>query len=726
MAESSSNPPPPSSTGMGDDKDENIIERRSLRDYYIILRERVWIALPLALLVSIGLGYYQSRETPMYMASATIQFEKPEKVVTTQGVADPTITSEIDLNTHIQVLRSGNLRAKVAASFTPEELKILQEPFLKNPVPGAVPPSAGELLGSVAIDPVRLSLLIQITVRHQGAKAAALVANRYVDQFMIRLREQMSGINEDAVKQLNEAAERLRKESGEKDQKLQTYMKEHKLGTSLDVTTNTIKAHLIAIDAARTSAHLEVLRLQNEFSQVEAYQSSGRNLYEISAIASHGTVPVLRGQLAAAENLQSELAGRYLERHPEMIKITNTISSLTDQLNAATALAIADLKTSLSKARDNEVALEKDYALNEQENLHLRDLNTEYGNLQQEADAAKKQYMEVLDRKSQTTTLRNIENQKVPLHPLDSATVPGGPYAPNLSRIIKTCAGIGILVFIGVAVGLSFIDDRIKSAWDVEHFIGVNLLGIIPDLSGLKDDDKYTLVLNNNQAPGVESFLSVYSAVKIHSKLDFPKSILVTSTIPGEGKTLISCNLAGSFARHGKKTLLIDCDLRRPMLHRHFKQQNNAGVIQWYENGANLEGDLMSDPTLGIIKIGDNLSLLCSGGRSKGPTQILESQAFTNLLQRLKRQYDLIVVDSPPLGAVTDSLLIAERTDEVIYVCRFNRAYRKHIRMYIKALRRGRNEILGVVLNGLSPRRIEYYSNYRYYRSYKKYYGAQT
>ena len=89
-------------------------------------------------------------------------------------------------------------------------------------------------------------------------------------------------------------------------------------------------------------------------------------------------------------------------------------------------------------------------------------------------------------------------------------------------------------------------------------------------------------------------------------------------------------------------------------------------------------------------------------------------------------RYDLVVVDSPPLGAVTDSLLIAQRTDEVIYVCRFNRAYKKHIRLYVKALRSGCNEVLGIVLNGLTPRRIEYYSNYRYYRSYKKYYGSQS
>jgi len=287
--------------------------------------------------------------------------------------------------------------------------------------------------------------------------------------------------------------------------------------------------------------------------------------------------------------------------------------------------------------------------------------------------------------------------------------------------------GLGIIVFLAIAIGLGFIDDRIKSAWDVESFIGVHLLGIIPQLGAMRDDEKIVLTdLTSGNESGNEAFLGLYSSVKIQSKLDFPKSMLITSTIPGEGKTLISCNLAACFARHGKKTLLMDCDLRRPMLHRHFRQQNTAGIISWFEHGAHLDGDVLTNPELGIIKLGENLWLLTSGGRSKSPTEILENPIFPQLLERMKKQFDLVVIDSPPMGAVTDAMLIAERADEVIFVCRFNRAYRKHIKMYIKALREGKNEILGIVLNGLSPRRIEYYSNYRYYRSYKKYYGAQT
>jgi Mrp family chromosome partitioning ATPase len=153
---------------------------------------------------------------------------------------------------------------------------------------------------------------------------------------------------------------------------------------------------------------------------------------------------------------------------------------------------------------------------------------------------------------------------------------------------------------------------------------------------------------------------------------------------------------------------------------------NDAGLLAWAEAGASLEGDLLANPQLGITRIVDNLSLLRSGGHSKVPTEFLENPVFGQFLEQMKKRFDLIVIDSPPVAAVSDSLLIAEHTDELIYVCRFNRAYRKHIRQFVRMLRESHNELLGIVLNGLTPRRIEYYTNYRYYRSYKKYYGTQT
>jgi succinoglycan biosynthesis transport protein ExoP len=705
-------------------QDDDVIERRTLRDYYVILREHVWISLPFAVVVALGFFYTQARKTPIYAAVASLQFEKPETVVTSQGVVDPSVRSDLDVNTYIHDINSNRLRSSVVESFSPAERKILARAALKRLPPGAAPPPVGALLGSVDAEPLRNSYLITITVRHEDPEAAALVANRYVEKFMDYLFESVGGKNEEAVTYLKGRAEQLRKDAEDSEKQLQDYMREHQL-VSLDKSIDIVSDRLKSVNTALSAARLEQLSVEESAQQVAEFKKEGKNLLEISYIASHGSVPSLKAQLNEAEQTQALLMERYLEKHPKVIDNADKIAITKVQLAKAVDLAIADLDTRLAAARENVRLLEKEYASQEEKELSLRALSVDFNSLQSRATVAKNYYMEILDRLNQTTTFKNLD--KIALHPLDKAQVPGGPISPNIGGIARTSFGLGVIVFFAIAVGFRFVDDRVKSAWDIEAFIGVHLLGIIPQLSSLKDDEKIGLSdPSSGNESGNEAFLGLYSSVKIQSKLDFPKSILVTSTIPGEGKTLISCNLASCFARHGKKTLLVDCDLRRPMLHRHFRQQNNTGIISWFEHGANLDGEVFTNPDLGIVKLGENLWLLTSGGRSKSPTELLENPVFPQLLERLKKHFDLVMIDSPPLGAVSDSMLIAERTDEVIFVCRFNRAYRKHIRLYIKALREGKNEILGIVLNGLSPRRIEYYSNYRYYRSYKKYYGAQT
>lgn len=718
MADAHAKPPLPTSS-----RDDEVAERRTLRDYYIILRERLWIALPLAVLVAVGYGYQKMKVTPTYFARATLSFEKPETVVSTQGIIDTAVRSDVDLNTYIERLKSQKIRGRVLEGLKPEEKNILRRAALKRLPPGTDPNTIDVPLGSVTPVATRQSYIISINVYHDDPEAAAIVANRYMNTFMEDLYNTQGGRNEEAIVWLNEQAERLKKESEAAEQELQKYMRAKNL-ISLDSSKDVVTEAWKRASGLKEEKRLHLLAIDEKVKQIEAFQAEGKSLFEIADISQHGVIPNLRARLNQLEQDLTLLAERYLEKHPKMIEKANEIAVIRADLDKAVALAIAEIKTRQAEARQMLATYEEEYNRQEKASLQLSDMAIEYNSLKRQADVSKSNYIDIIKRRDEAKTIKNIE--KVPVRPLDPASPNPQAVAPDKAQITRTCIGIGVLVFFGIAVGLSFIDDRVKSAWDVESFIGANLLGIIPDLDAMKDEEKYTLLVDNKQAPGVEAFLSVYSSIKINSKLDFPKSILVTSTIPGEGKTLISCNVAGSFARHAKKTLLVDCDLRRPMLHRHFKQQNNAGLIPWFEGGGAMEGDLMTNPALGIIKVGENLWLLCSGGRSKTPTELLENPLFGQLLERLKREFDLVIVDSPPLGAVTDSLLIAERIDEVVYVCRFNRAYRKHIRLYMRALRNGKNEVLGVVLNGLSPRRIEYYSNYRYYRSYKKYYGAQT
>jgi capsular exopolysaccharide synthesis family protein len=700
-------------------------EGKTLRDYYIILREHVWISLPVAVVAALGYFFVHARKTPVYEAVASLQFEKPETVVTSQGVVDPSVRSDLDLNTYIHDIESNRLRSSVIDSFTSGERTILQRAAMSHLKPGEAPPSIGGLLGSLRAEPLRNSYLITITVDHEDPEAAALVANRYVEKFMDYLFESVGGKNEEAVTYLKGRAEQLRKDSEDAEKQLQDYMRAHNL-VSLDKSIDIVADRLKSVNSALTTARLDLLSVEELVQEVGDFRKQGKDLLEISYISAHGAVPALKTQLNDAEQTQALLVERYLERHPKVIDNANKIAITKEQLAKAVDLAIADLQTRLSAARDNVAALEGEYKTQEQQELSLRALSVDFNSLQSRSTVAKSYYMDILERLNQTTTFKNLD--KIALHPLDRAQVPGSPVSPNIGAITRTSVGIGVIVFLAIAIGYRFLDDRVKSAWDVESFIGVHLLGIIPQLPSMKDEEKIGVseAEGEGNETGKEAFLGLYSSVKIQSKLDFPKSILVTSTIPGEGKTLISCNLATAFARHGKRVLIMDCDLRRPMLHRHFRQQNALGIISWFEHGAHLDGDLLTNAELGVVKLSENLWLLTSGGRSKSPTELLENPVFPQLLERLKKQFDLVVIDSPPMGAVTDAMLIAERADEVVFVCRFNRAFRKHIKLYIKQLREGKNEILGIVLNGLSPRRIEYYSNYRYYRSYKKYYGAQS
>jgi polysaccharide biosynthesis transport protein len=706
-------PPPHRPPASLHGNEEQVAERRTLRDYYIIIRERLWIALPIALLVAASVAYIRAKETPMYRATATMQFERPERVVQSEQVIDQSVRSEIDLNTNIKLLESGRLHKMVVDSLTNEEIRILQRPYLTGLASGEHPPPAAALVGRPAVQSIRNSFLISITAENRDPDGAALVANRYTDQFLRYLIEYSGGKNEFAVDYLRTRAEELRKESEAAENRLQEYKRRHNL-VSLNDSVDIVADRLRSINTALTTVRLERLNLEVMMRQIEGIQSQAGNLLETAYISAYGSLPALKIQLADLRKQQSILSERYLERHPKMIELVNAIDVVERQIQRDIQQGIADLRAQISKVTASEASLTREYKAAEQDQLRLGELSVEFKSLENQAQVAKSNYIQILDRLNQTTTTGSLD--KVPVKILDRAAPPPAPYTPNLKNIAKMSIGLGLVVFA----------DRIKSAWDVEGFIGVHLLGIIPELSDVADTEKHSLVTSNQASPGSEAFLSVYSAVKIQSKLDFPKSILVTSTIPGEGKTMISCNLAASFARHGKRVLLVDCDMRRPMLHRHFKMPNEAGLIAWFEAGAKIPDDPLSDPALGITKIDDSLFLLRSGGRSRSPTELLENPVFGHFLESLKHHFDLVVVDSPPMGAVTDSLLISAHTDEVIYVCRFNRAYRKHIRLYVKQLRDGKNELLGIVLNGLSPRRIEYYSNYRYYRSYKKYYGAQS
>ena len=340
--------------------DNQVVERRSLRDYYIIIRERLWIALPIALLVGLGVGYWQAQETPLYSSSATMQFERPDRVVLNEQVVDNSVRSDADLNTYLQILNSGRLRTMTAQSLTPEEIKILQRPYLKNLLPGQNPPPAAALLGTVTIASIRNSFLINLTVVNRDPQGAALVANRYLEQFMRYLMQNVGGKNEFAGEYLRSRAEELRKESELSEVRLQDYRRKHNL-VSLDNSINIIGERLHAINETLTKARLARLDIETLLGQIERMQKAPGSLLEVSYISSYGSIPALKSQLAELNRNQANLSQRYLERHPKMVNLANELNVLTSQLNANIDQSIADLRTQYIKLQETEAAYQREY-----------------------------------------------------------------------------------------------------------------------------------------------------------------------------------------------------------------------------------------------------------------------------------------------------------------------------------------------------------------------------
>tara|TARA_A100001037_G_scaffold251299_1_gene234712 strand:- start:53 stop:970 length:918 start_codon:yes stop_codon:yes gene_type:complete len=299
---------------------------------------------------------------------------------------------------------------------------------------------------------------------------------------------------------------------------------------------------------------------------------------------------------------------------------------------------------------------------------------------------------------------------------------------PDVRKIAVLTACMALLLFVGVPIGLDALDDKVKKSWDITQFLNVELLAQVGTLKVPKNE-RMNIARKGLDHSVVESFRDLYSQIGMRSKVEYPKTILITSTIPEEGKSMLASNMASIFGRHGHKTLLMDLDLRRPTLHRGFGFSNKQGLVHHLKSNEKFMGPITKAPTLGIHELEPNVHLLCSGGHSKDATEMIVSLQFQSLLESLRSEYSLIILDTPPLGVFPDALLLAEKADEILYLIRHGRPKRSAVRNLLHKLRATQSHLLGVVVNDLPPKKASYYYgqygyySYYTYKNYQKYYS---
>jgi capsular exopolysaccharide synthesis family protein len=477
-----------------------------------------------------------------------------------------------------------------------------------------------------------------------------------------------------------------------------------------DIVTDTLKE--LSTHVTEDSTALQ--DAETKWKQVLALRLNHGNMLDLPFIADVPLIGQLEQQVASQKIAVAQLSQRYRARHPTMIAAMDSLNAAEQQLQQAIDTATSQVQTAYQTALQNYNQARSALAAQEADSLNLDHYAVDYSNLERDYDVNEKLLEQILERMHETSVSGTIENQNGRI--VDRATPGRFPVFPNYRVNFGLGAVGGIFVGISLAFLIAYLDDRVKSAFDIEVVVGLPLLGIIPEIKKLgQAEEMRDKVSLSPDREASESFATLYSALQLKDESKNAQCLLVTSTIAGEGKSFIATHLAMTYAAHGLKTVVIDCDLRRPATHRVFHIENLKGVIDVVSGEAQLDDVIVKN-------LQPNLDVIPTGGRAKNPTQSLNSKAFAVMLSELRKRYDRIFVDTPPIAIVSDALVILPLVDGSLYSIYFNKARRKAAQFAAQRLLESNVPNFGAILNGLSGGVGGYYYSHYYDKSYKAYY----
>jgi succinoglycan biosynthesis transport protein ExoP len=724
---------------------------KGISEFLLVIRDRWLLAVALALPVSLGYVYVKFQDTEFFQSSSSFRLIPPPAVLNLQKVDRDTQVQGLVVK-HREGLNSQELRANVVQKISgnPESKSIMLAPYLRDGIPVGIDST---ITYSISVSPPsegRPRFIISSTSR--SAKGAMLVADIVQSEYE-KLHKSRKSQQVESVRNL---LENLLEQSIQKESDLSNEMSSYKKKLGLPFIEDEKKDTAVRksqYSSEVTSSKLAQIKIDSLLRQVLQIQarigtrnnssSSAdidndiaviKDFFEIDAIESFGSVPSLRKSLYDLERTRKryeESSTGYLERHPKMMENARQVQEVKKSLILEVTSAIEDMKDKRIQLIAQEQEFQSAMSKVQQDSMRLSDIEEWLVNKDRELAVVRTSTDQIQRRLNDVRIEQALPSeQEEPLHKEQFAYLPGGPFTPNKAEIRNTGLYIFIGLFFAIPICLEFVDNRVKSPFDVEVFIGKDLIGGIPKISEVEELQRPLIVGNDLDDGLTESFRSMYSRIQMNSHTDYPKSILITSAIPSEGKSLISANLAYSCANHGRKTVLVDFDLRRPGLHKFNNLNNEKGLVSLVNeallNPSNLKPAVLET----VHEIHPNLFLLPSGGKTRAATEMLEQKEFDLVHSELRKEFDVIIVDSPPIGLFPDSLAIARKVDEVLFVTRYGKVSRKIAKSLVENLEETGVNVLGVVLNDLPQRKTPgyYYSGYYgygyfRYKYYNKYYG---
>ncbi|MDZ7376910.1 MAG: polysaccharide biosynthesis tyrosine autokinase [candidate division KSB1 bacterium] len=711
-----------------------------LLNYFQMFRRRKWAIILCLIAVVVPVTIWTFCTTPIFRAEATIIYEEPQDTMFALDMGQPFYNKSSVINM-IEQIKSRRLADEVAALLPKEVISTFKFP---DPLPKKF--SQEKFIGRIlqknlSIEAVRGGDILKISMEANDPTAAMVITNTYVNKIidwnLQKKREEISNVRNFVERQLSIFQDRL----NAAEDALLDFKEQHNMVSLSDASQEVLK-NLTDAEVSYNQAKTEREALEQRKRYIEQKK---REVAPSLIVSNSKSTEQLKQDLL---NLETQYSNLQLQASPEdqtklaslREKINQTKQDLINELmrNAMRENLVdplSQLRSLLQESITIEVDLETYKAREQGLKRIMDDYNRQLQTLpKQELELARYIRAKEVNDKIYSLLLEKREEARITeagkigdVRVIDPAEEPLWPVKPMKKKTVAIGFVLGMMLGIGMALFLEFMDNTIKTEDDVEKHLNLPILASIPNLNtnGFLSIHKRNKHVKETyvkkilpQFADVPHLFEAYRTLHLNFSFVNPdnklKVILVTSSRAGEGKTLTAINMAQMFARAGAKTILIDCDLRRPMVHKILNLHQEPGLSNLLIKQVELSQVIQSSGS-------DGLSILTCGVLPPNPSEMLNSVRMEQLLEQLRSEYDMVFLDTPPVIAVTDAVILGSKTDGVCLVVESGKTAREIVTRAKKIFERGGIRIIGIILNNVNLKNTYgNYKDYYYYSSGKK------
>ena len=673
-----------------------------LRAWTFLIRERITLILAC---IGIALGcafFYLSKAPKIYTAKGSIEvLPEAQRVLNDVKSFNPEASGSAEaVRTVEHALKSQSLMLRVAKK---NNLMKWHPRFMADPKTGR---ELGEseivdgMLSKVTATQRRGTKIIDVFVDDTDPANAAKLTQSIMDEYIASRDEQQIGTQDEAIiileKQRGDFETRLRNAENE----LQKLREKHST-TDIDKNESTLKAQLEDVNKQLTLAKTERVKLEGDLPILKhRSELTTEQLLALESIAKQSDVEESQKKIITAEAEFSSAKKVYLENHPKYKKAESSLKDYKDSLEKAVRKAATMFSNSFEKAKLTEAALETAVREQKEAAVKLSEIAIPFRSFSATVDDIRKSLSELNERIAQLRISSKVAARNVLVS--ETSIVPTMPSKPEKMKVLALAVAAGIGLAITLIVLIKAFDNTILSIDQAETDLGLPVLAAVPQAKGKAS--KAQLVISDYPASReAEAFRCLRTAVSLANSDGTQKVILFTSAVPAEGKSYCSSNYAAALAQQGLRTLLIDCDLRRPALGRVFPTKREANGITDF-----LTGKSKFDECWHVTEV-SKLYFMPAGTKNANPAELLSGEVVAKILKEASRKFDRVIIDSAPVNAVSDTLLLAEHVDAVVFVVRARSTPVRATARALQQLQQANGTPYGIVLNRLPSRGANYY-----------------